>query len=141
MEERYPYEKRRKYPHMMPYDADIWERFIDKNPSVYEWVEYDVKVGSVPDFVTGHEDEKIQAQAPLYNKKIDVIGHVGNKIDIIELKPHGGMSALGQVRGYVTLYKRDYKPDVIPRPVLITDILTPDIEHIAYEMGVTVLIA
>ena len=97
MTEVYEYGKRNWYPHMMPADVAIWERFIEKFPNAYNSVEYDVKVGAIPKFVTEHEDVAIQGQAPLYARKIDVVGHAGANIDIIELKPNAGMSTLGQV--------------------------------------------
>lgn len=136
MRERFPYGKRNWYPHMMPADVAIWERFIELHPDAYDFVEYDVKVGSVPEFVSNNPDEAMQKQAPLYEKKIDVLAYFRTEIDIIELKPRARMSTLGQVKGYVTLYKRDYEPLEKINAVIITDALMPDMGELAKAEGV-----
>lgn len=137
----FPYEKRMKYPHMKPADVAIWERFIESNPNAYEKVLYDVHVGSAPDFDTVVGDSADSSDINLYLKKIDVVGLKGGTIDIIELKPNAGASALGQVLGYVILYKREFAPSAEPRPVVITDVMKNDMETMAKAMGVTVLVA
>lgn len=136
----FPFEKRSWYPHMAPADALIWERFIATHPDAYDWVEYDVKVGSVPDFVREHPDEAIRGQAPLYNRKIDVVGHLGAEIDIIELKPRAGLSSLGQVKGYVTLYRRDIEPSAKLNAVIITDELLPDMGDLAKSEHIGIIV-
>lgn len=141
MPEKYTFGKRYNYPHMMPYDVAIWERFIEKNPDAYDFVSYDVKVGSTPAFDTvvnqdtgGHADN-------LYKRKIDVVGYKGDSIDIIELKPKAGTSAIGQVKGYTKLYTREYTPPVEVGAVLITDQMLPDMEFLSREEGVRLVIA
>lgn len=137
----FKFEKRAKYPHMMPGDVEIWERFIENNPDAYEDVAYDVSVGAGPDFDTSLGDSPDATALNLYLKKIDVVGKKGTRIDIIELKPNAGASALGQVLGYVVLYKRDVSALPEPRPVLITDRARIDLPHLAESMGVTLILA
>jgi hypothetical protein len=129
------------YPHMMPYDVAIWERFIENNPDAYEKVIYDFPVGSDPDFDTTLDVGGNSTAQALYKKRIDVVGFKGNTIDIIELKPNASASALGQVLGYVELYKRDVSMTPVPRPVLITDKLRIDMEEMALALGVTIFVA
>ena len=138
--EPFPFEKRNWYPHMMPADVLIWERFISLHHAAYDWVEYDVKVGSVPDFVKDDPDPSIKKQAPLYERKIDVVGHLGREIDIIELKPRAGMSTLGQVKGYVALYKRDIEPSAKLNALIITDELMPDMAELAKVERVGIIV-
>lgn len=140
MGERTPYGKRGWYKHMKPEDVAIWERFIERFPEMYDEVEYGVRVGTVPQFVSEHSDPAMQAQADIYRREIDVIGHKQGQIDIIELKPDAGTSALGQVRGYVSLYERDYTPSVFPKAIVITDRLLPDMNLLAAQMGVMMVV-
>lgn len=140
MPETFPYEKRHWYPHMMPYDVAIWERFIEKYPDAYDFVSYDVKVGSAPAFDTVANPETGGDAINLYLRKIDVVGHKGANIDIIELKPKAGSSALGQVVGYGILYERDYTPPTKPGLVVITDVLGNDMQHLGDSMGVKVIV-
>lgn len=138
--ENYPFAKRSWYPHMMPLDVAIWERFIDEFPDAYDYVQYDVKVGKAPEFVSEHEDEAMQKQASLYQRKIDVIGFKDGEIDIIELKPNAGTAALGQVNGYRHLYMRDYSPPETPKAVVITDRLLPEMGELAHLAGVQIVV-
>ena len=138
--EPFPFEKRNWYPHMMPADVEIWERFIAAHKEAYDWVEYDVKVGSVPDFVKDHPEESARKQAPLYERKIDVVGHLGKEIDIIELKPRAGMSTIGQVKGYVALYRRDIEPSAKLNALIITDELMPDMGDLAKGERVGIIV-
>ena len=140
MEEYFDYAIRYWYPHMAPADRTIWERFIKLYPKAYDKVQYDVKLGTIPDFVKDHTDAVMQAEASLYQKKIDVIGYAGERIDIIELKPRAAFSAIGQVKGYVSLYLRDHTPPTTPNAVIITDALLPDVEHVASEQSVKIIV-
>src|SRR3990167_9230581 len=97
----YVYEKRPWYPNMRPEDVAIWERFIDKFPDEYQKVSYDVLVGSPPPFDTNVNADGSGDDVRLYKKKIDVVGFRQGVTDIIEFNPAAGMSALGQIIGYV----------------------------------------
>jgi hypothetical protein len=140
MQETFPYTKLASYPHMMPFDVAIWERFIEQFPDMYDHVSYDVKVGSIPEFVKNEPDVTHQAQAPLYQRKIDVVGYKADQIDIIEIKPRAGTSALGQVVGYKLLYQRDFTPPVEPKAIVLTDHADDDLGHVAASMGVQVVV-
>lgn len=138
--ETYPYEQRYWYPHLSPAEAAIWHRFVLKNPDAYERVAYDVKVGTVPDFVLEQEDEAIRKQASLYRYKIDVVGFKGSQVDIIELKQGATMRAIGQVKGYRKLYKRDIDPASGGADIIITDVLLPDMDQLAEDENVRVIV-
>lgn len=141
MAEKYKYEKRSYYPHMMPYDVAIWERFIEQNPDMYDFVSYDVKVGSLPDFDTVVSPETGGDVADLYKRKIDVVGFKGDQIDIIEIGPNAGSGKLGQVLGYKQLYIKEFQPSVEPKAIVLTDALRTDMNFLAESMGVFMVVA
>lgn len=140
MSETFPFEKRYKYPHMMPYDVAIWERFIEQFPDAYDHVQYDVKVGSAPEHDTIVNTDTGGDALDLYKKKIDVVAYKGDQIDIIELKPNASASACGQVVGYGVLYTKEFNPPTRPKLVVITDAPKRDLGLIAHEMGVTIVV-
>jgi hypothetical protein len=125
---------------MKPADVAIWERFIRNNPSAYHFCQYDVPVGDGPEFDTLVSEETGGHQEMLYKKKIDVVAMKGENIDIIELKPNAGSSAVGQVKNYKRLYIRDYSPTVQLRCIIITDAASKDTLAFAGEEGVEVII-
>ncbi len=140
MADTVPYGKRYYYPHMKPYDIAIWERFIEQFPDAYDNVQYGVRVGTVPEFVTGHEDPAMQKQAEIYQREIDVVGLKSDQIDIIELKPNASTSALGQVNGYRHLYMVAFTPPETPKAIVITDRLLPDMNFLAEQTGVQMIV-
>ncbi len=137
--ETFPYEKRYWYPHMKPNDVAIWERFIFNYPDDYDFCQYDVLVGSDPEFDTEVTPDTKGDAWKLYQKKIDVVGLKGERIDLIELKPKAGASAVGQVLMYKKLYIKDYTPPVAPRCIIITDEVKPDVLEFAKEQGVEII--
>ena len=138
--ETFIFEKRYWYPHMMPEDRAIWERFIEKYPDAYDTVQYDVPCGSDPEFNSSVQEEIGGNAIKLYKKKIDVLAFKGDAIDIIELKPKAGASAVGQVKMYKNLYIKDYTPPVTPRCVLITDAANSDVREFAQMENVNLFI-
>lgn len=140
MDDVFKYEKRYWYPHLKPLDTAIWERFLEKYPEAYTHVMYDLAVGEGAPIAPGEEENLAHMQKTLTQRKIDVVGFAPGKLDIIELKPAAGPSALGQVNSYVALYKRDRDPTSDPQAVIITDRLLPDMQMLANEAGVKLIV-
>ncbi len=140
MTETFPFVKRYHYPHMKPGDVEIWNRFIEQFPNVYDHCQYDVPVGTVPEHAKGPLAPGAGSDEILYNRKIDVVAFKGDQIDIIEIKPSAGPSTIGQVKGYQHLYKRDYTPPVEPKAIVLTDNLLPDMGEIARAQGVLIVV-
>lgn len=137
----YPYGPRYKYPHMMPRDIAIWERFLEANPSTFDRVAYDVKVGEGTPMRTVMDGAYGGDVNPLYQRKIDVLAEKDGELFIIEVKPNASSSAIGQVQGYVALFERDFKPAKRVHPIVLTDNLLNEMPFLAKVAGVQVLIA
>lgn len=140
MQEVFTYGKRYWYPHLTQDHISIWEKFIAEFPDAYDYCQYDLEIGQIPDFVTGHDDQRMRGQANLYQRKIDVVGFKGDQIDLIEIKPHAGLSSLGQINGYKALYQRDFSPAVVPKAIVVTDRIDDDVAHAAYAQGVQIIV-
>ncbi len=136
-----PYEKRYKYPHMAPLDVEIWERFIEANPDIFDVVSYDVPVGDGAAFDTVVNEETGGHVNRLYQRKIDVVGRKNGMFFVVEVKPRASTSAIGQVKGYVTLFKRDFTINESVIPMIVTDELLPEMEFLAKDSGVQLVVA
>ena len=66
-------------------DTAIWNRFLAKYPDMYDRVQYDFHVGDPPPFNPLLDDGTDANQDLLYKYRIDVIGHIGADVDIIEI--------------------------------------------------------
>jgi len=106
---RYIYEKRRKYPHMIGEDKLIWNRFIEKYPDIFETVDYDWRVGKGQEPNPEWPENMKRMVTMLSQKRVDVIGWVGDEPTLIEVKKRVGLSVIGQVIGYRALIKREFK--------------------------------
>lgn len=132
---RFPYKLLSKYPHLMPNDIRIWERFIQTFPKFYTSIDYDVKVGTPKQYPGLTGDKYKKDLEDLSRKRIDVIGYRDKEIHIIELKPYAGFSAIGQVEGYLELYKPYLPPEEILVGFIITDYQTPDTANLCFKKG------
>lgn len=121
---------------MMPEDVAIWERFISAYPNSFELCMYDFPVGSLPEFMDTSHPVAVAGEEKLYKKKIDVVGLKGQEIAIIELKPKAGASAVGQVKMYCALFKKENPAAPACRAVVITDSVSSDVQEFAREEGV-----
>lgn len=140
MTQTYAYGKLAWYPHLMPEDVAVWERFIAANPDRFDSCQYDVPVGSVPDFVKNDPSADMASMEKLYKLKIDVVGSRREALTIVELKPACTMSTLGQVKGYKHLYERDYSPPEEVGAMVICGAAKPDVLEYAKAEGVEVVI-
>ena len=136
----HPYSPKYKYPHLKPADTTIWERFMAERPDAYEQVQYDLNCGEGAGNFSHEDPAAVKSWGHLKARKIDVVGFKDGHVDIIELKPHAGPSALGQVLGYVHLYLGYVNPHADARPVIITDSMEPDMPYLSARMGVRVIV-
>ena len=132
---RFPSDKLQKYPHMFQEDIAIWERFLDGFAGNYNGFDYDVKVGTSTPSPVNTPPKYVHMTGTLSKYRIDVVGYKDSQIEIIEVKPAGSLSAIGQIQGYVELYKRDFSPSLPVKGVLVTDWYIEDIDHLTNELG------
>ena len=125
----------------MPRDVEIWERFIEANPDIFDVVSYDVPVGDGAEFDTVVPHENGGDMNKLYQRKIDVVGRKNGMFFVVEVKPRASTSAIGQVQGYVTLFKRDFTINEPVIPMIVTDQLVPEMEFLARDSGVNLVVA
>lgn len=140
MRDIFKFEKLPSYPHMKPRDVEIWNRFLEQFPDAYDSCQYDFNVGDPPPFNTLTDDEEDWNQDALYRLKIDVVARHGSEIDICEVKPNAGPSAIGQVKSYKTLYVRDEDPLGRVNMTIITDVARPNMEHLCKAEGINLVI-
>jgi len=126
------------YPHMMWQDTDVWTRFLEGEGHRISRVWYDVHVGAAVD-VSGGGDELVRrVSRGVTRKRIDVVAKVGGGYWVIEVKPFGGMVALGQVLTYSRLFRAEY-PDRRPAvPIVVCDRVDVDVQDEFEDAGVGV---
>ena len=138
--EKIKYEKRLFYPNMREGETLIWNRFLEKFPDAYDEVIYNLKLGEGADIPPETKENLAKDFKELTQHKIDVVGFKGAKIDIIEVKPYAGLTAVGQVLGYKELYLKHIDPGSSPNLVIVTDVLRPDTKTVIEKQGILVVV-
>lgn len=136
----YDLEKLRKYPHMLARDVALWERFIDRHPDYYQEVAYDVKVGKGVELPPDYPGNIKTDALALTRKRIDVVGIRPEGVDVIEVKPLAGLSAIGQVVSYRILFELEQGDGRAIRAVILTDRKDPDYDILCGVLGIKVIL-
>lgn len=140
MNPRVKYGIRYKYPHMKPNDVAIWERFMLRNPDAYAEVIYDQPLGEGRQAPEEAEANMAADWKILTQWKADVIAFRDGAIDVIEVKPNAGPSALGQIIAYALLVDKIDELSLPVVPVILTDVERPEMRSICEQMGVTLIV-
>lgn len=116
------------YPHMLPEDRPIWDRFLTLNPSLFLEVYYDVLLGGV---YPGPEYGSEKMRKMFHHntaKRIDVLGILKDEVWIVEVASHPGLRAVGQLQTYMALWFQDPKIQLPVKGVLVCRSIDADLE-------------
>lgn len=128
------------YPHMMPLEVPIWERFLRSERLDFTRLAYDVHVGAgapIPEGVLDSEVRQIQA---ITRKRIDVVGETASEVWIIEVKPRAGHAAAGALLNYRRLYRQEHRLRKPLRLAVVCERLEWDVVEYYRELGIVVFL-
>lgn len=121
-------------------EVEIWKRFLDGYGDSYAGFHYNVKLGE-DRVITVEMDEALRKMASeLALKRIDAVGKRGSTWDLIEVRRHAGLGALGQLLGYETLwlaYSGGLRPYTL---TIVTDYMDIDTQLAVRERGASIFI-
>lgn len=121
---------RAKYPHLLPLDCELWDRFLLANPERFPLIDYDVNVGQGRDPGPAYDPAIRKMGLDLSQRRIDAVGHTPDALYIIEITDTAGLKAIGQLIAYPTLYAETYAPRKPLLPLLVASRLQADIEPV-----------
>lgn len=122
--------KNKLYPHLMPEEIPIWERYLAKFDPDYDHLDYDVKVGTPVPLADNVPNNIREMSDTLTTKRIDVVGWRMGKPQVIEIKSVVGMKALGQAITYPILLGELLSLREPPSVLVIGETAVPDMERI-----------
>lgn len=127
-----------RYPHMLKNEIAIWEKFMARYGDRFDRFEYDVHVGRLYPEHEVLDSEWKKGAAAVYLKRIDVVGFSPDRVEIFEVKQHAGLSALGQVLGYLALFEEKFSPEAELVASVVTGLIDPGTRAILqnHEIGV-----
>lgn len=132
--------RRRKYPHLLPEEAETWTRFLMAEPDYFGLVDYDVHVGkgAEPD-PTWPSNMKRMAER-ITRKRIDVVCQRLGETWLIDVKDRAGISAIGCMHAYEKLWMADNPGSPRPRLCVICSRCDRDVEDVAESMDVRLFV-
>jgi len=121
-----------KFPHLMPNEIPIWEKFLALYGNEFSDFRYDVRVGKGVDPGPKYDPKWRQLAIQLTQKRIDAVWRRDGVVYIFEVKPQAGLSALGQLLSYRILYRETFRYRGPLRLAVVTDRLNDD-ERLVYR--------
>jgi len=131
--------RRRKYPHLRPDECNIWRRFLELHPDRFSFVAYDVRVGRGQELPHERDPSLARDWKMLTQKRIDVVGLSHGIFHIIELKHVADVRSPGQCLAYCQLFQSSYQLPRPPAPLLIFQMIRPDVLDLCEQNGVEAL--
>lgn len=126
------------YPHMLEEDRVVWTRWLRMRGSRIDRVWYDVHVG-LPVEVPNDLPPEIRAVSlAVTRKRIDCVARSGLEWWVIEVKPFGNFTALGQVIGYRRLFQEEYEVAGTVVGVVVCGKVDPDLVDDFADRGVRI---
>ena len=129
-----------RFPHLRPFEIEVWLRFLQKFPGRFESFSYDVRVGSGVK-LSDETPENIKKMAlGLSQKRVDVAAKGVEGLTLVELSPNAGADSVGQLLVYGTLWVKDNPGQPPPKLLLVTGSERSDIREVAESTGVEFLV-
>lgn len=128
-----------KYVHMLREDHATWTRFLQSKALRFEEVWYDVHVGAPMAVPIGSPEFMKDVVDGVSRKRIDVVGRIGSKIFIVEVKPHANMQAVGQAIIYKALFEKEFTVDGSVNALIVSIKCDRDILETAEKMEVQII--
>ena len=122
--------------HLLDADARLFQDFLDLNPGRYTQIDYDIHVGTGRDPGEPFEQGLRSMAIHLSQRRIDALGFMPGRIDIIEITLKAGIRALGQLLAYPQLYQFSFSPVMPLHPVLVAREFATDAEPLFRAHGI-----
>jgi len=128
------------YPHLMPLEVPIWERYLASTDLEFTSITYDVHlgVGVPPD--PSWPTWLVKQVAAVSRKRVDVLCETADAVYIFEIKPRAGMGALGQLLAYEQLYRNEYHPTKPIIKVALAERVESDVPAVFAQFGIRLVV-
>jgi hypothetical protein len=121
----------KKYPHLLPEDAAVWDRYMDTQNFADARLYYDVRVGEGRPVGNAYPDNIQKMARDLSQRRIDVLIERPELYTIVEVTTAASLKAIGQLAVYRHLFTMDHLPDRQVNTLLICSSIDPDLKSYA----------
>lgn len=126
---------RGRYPHLMPCDRAIWDRFLEAHGEDFLGVQYDILLGEGATPLTDMDEKDRRLLYCATVKRADCLLIMADKIILVEVKPRLGMAAVGQCLAYWIMWHRQYPYSPTVEVAWVGEQSEPDMQYVCDRMG------
>lgn len=108
-------------PGISPNDRDLWHRWRVMFAHEYEGFYFNVRVGGVTALPPNTSDTEAEQIFDNTSFRIDAVGIHDDSWDIIEMRIHAGLGALGSILAYEQMFITNMETLLPTRKILVTD--------------------
>lgn len=130
----------KRYPRMTPADAITWSKFLNLHGDEYQKFDYDLRVGKGVTVELPVPEKYKEDFQQLTQKRIDCVGYNNNVVTIFEVKGRAGLSALGQLKAYKSLFLQSYPGYSVSALVLVCSFATDEELDLYMDNGIKVYV-
>lgn len=127
----------RQYPHFLIEDNAVWTRALDHYMKEIEELWYDIRVGQPVIPTEGSPEFLYRVAEGVTRKRIDVVARMHGILWIIEIKPYGNMTAIGQALTYVRLFRKEYPNEQHLQGLIVCDVMDEDLPPLLRDLGIS----
>jgi hypothetical protein len=128
------------YTHLLPEEVRIWEKFLAQYGPMFSRFDYDVHLGPGAEPPEGSPDWLIRQVQAVSRDRVDVVAHTTDQVWIVEIKPRGGKSAVGQLLQYQREYLEEVQPAKPVVNVLVCERLEPGLWATCEALDIRVIL-
>jgi len=124
------------YPHLLQEDTVVWSRWLAKNAHRVQGCWYDVRVGVPVSVPTGLHVSIDAVALGVTRKRIDVVCQTAGGIWVVEVKPYGNFTSLGQALVYARMFSVEYNAGLPVVSMVVCAEIDPDLVDDFRDHGV-----
>ena len=126
----------RQFPHLLPIDIEVWKRFLALFGHLYDFFDYDLRVGEGRPAPEGNHQVIQKMALDLSKRRIDAVGHSRPSTTIIEITTGIGFTAIGQIQVYPQLYRETFNVTGPLHTLIVGSHLQDDIAGPLRQLGI-----
>lgn len=123
-------------PHMAGRDLGLWAVWRQRLPFPYQGFYFDAALGTPPEADPAARAEVNRAWEFLLARRIDAVGVLPERFDIIEIRRGADQAAIGALLMYRHLWTQDPPDDRPVNMILVTDRADVDTKTLAAANGI-----
>jgi len=127
-----------QYPGMSFVESEITRAWIQRRGVEYDEITFNVRVGAGVDPGEQYTPEIRRMSEALTQKRVDILGRVGDQVDLVEVKIRIAFPVIGQLIGYRALWEREHPELPVRRLLAIGRSVVPDAADIIEAQGISI---